>query len=94
MLAEPGVGHLHHQMQPYDPASQGVHHLRLRVWFVCGLGVLVLALKWQTSHVSLDDQIAHSTWSFADTQESSGPMQRVPLWSTQLEKRTSQEMDM
>ena len=38
--------------------------------------------------------LVHETWSFADTQDSSGPTQYVPLWSTQPERNTDHKVDM
>ena len=55
---------------------------------------MVFVLTLQKLHVSLGYQIAHATWPLADTQESSNPTQYVPLWSTQLERNTSQKLDM
>ena len=40
----------------------------------------------QQLHVSSGEQIAHAI--LAGTQDSSGPTQYVPLWSTQLERRS------
>ena len=51
------------------------------------------ALTWKKLHVSLGDQIPHSTWSLDDTQDSSGQIRCVPLWSTQLERSTGQMLD-
>ena len=54
----------------------------------------VFALTWQRLHVSLGDQVAPAPWSLAGTQDSSSPTQYVPLWSTQLERPTSEKLDM
>ena len=40
MLGAPEVGHLHHHRQPYDPAAQVVHHLRLHACLVYELDML------------------------------------------------------
>ena len=65
--------------------------------FVCSmheLDMLVFALTWRRLHVSSGDQVAHATWSLADTQDSSSPTQYVPWWSAQLERNTDQKLDM
>ena len=54
--------------------------------------MLIFATTKQKLHVSLGEQIAHSI--LAGTQDSSNPTQYVPLWSTKLEKRTSEKLDM
>ena len=54
-------------------AAQVVYHphLHLHPCLVHGLDVLVFALTWQRLHVSSGDQVAHATWSLAETQDSS-----------------------
>ena len=42
-------------------------HLHLHACLVHELGMLVFALTWQKFHVSSGDQVAHATWSLADT---------------------------
>ena len=69
-----------------------VYHLRLRPFLVCELDMLIFLPIEKKLHVSSGEQIAHAT--FAGTQDSSSPTQFVPLWSTQLEKSTSQKLDM
>ena len=61
---------------------------------LCSITLLVFPLTWHKLHVSLGDQIAHATWSWADTQDSSIPTQCVPFWSTQLDKSKCQKLDM
>ena len=94
MLAAQEFGHLHHQRQHFDLAAQGVHHLRLRVYLENELDMLVFAPTEQKLHVSSGEQIAHTTWFLAGTQDSSGPTQYVELWTTQLERSTGQKLDM
>ena len=76
--------------------AQVVYHpyLHLPACLVHELDMLVFALTLQRLQVSLGDQVAHATWSFADTQDSSGPTQYVPLWGTQPERNTDQKLDM
>ena len=93
------LGHAFLQQVPsLMVAAQVVYHphlhLHLHPCLVHELDRLVFALTWQRLHVSSGDQIAHATWSLADTQDSSSPTQYVPAWSTQLERNTDQKLDM
>ena len=100
---EPEVQVLHHQCLDHVLpqavpflmlAAQVVSHPHLHLhaclsWICC-----FLALTWQRLHIFLGDQVVPATWSLADTHESSGPTQYVPLWSTELEGNTDQKLDM
>ena len=65
---------------------------QIRPVLVCELETLIFAPIRQKLHVSSGERIAHAI--LAGTQDSSNPTQNVPLWSIQLEKSTSQKLDM
>ena len=92
MQDAPEVYHLRLQKRQQGLDKQEVYHLRLRPVLVCELDMLIFAPIEKKLHVSSGEQIAHAT--FAGTQDSSSPTQYVTLWSTQLEKSTSQKLDM
>ena len=72
--------------------EQEVRHLRLPPDLVRELDMLICALTKQKLHASSGEQIADAI--LADTQDPSSPTQCVRLWRTQLEKSSSQKMDM
>ena len=74
--------------------AQVVCHPHLQACLVHQLDMLVFPLTKQRLHVSTVDQVAHATWSLADSQDSSCPTQYVPSWSAQLERNTDQKLDM
>ena len=93
MQVAPEVYHLRLQKRQYGLDKQEVYyHLHLRPVLVCELDMLILAPMEQKLHVSSGEQIAHEI--LAGTQDTSNPTQYVELRSTQLEKSTSQKLDM
>ena len=69
-------------------------HLHLHACLMHELDMLVFTLTWQRLHVFSGDQVAHATWSLADTHDSSSATQNVPLKSAQQERNTDQKQDM
>ena len=89
MRVAPEAYHLRLQTRQYCLDEQEVYHFHLRPVLVCELDMLIFAPMEQKLHVSSGEQIAHAI--LAGTQDSSNPTQHVPLWSTKLEKSTSEK---